>query len=71
MDDVTGGYNIGKNVTIEPDFNRLMGFTQDDVIEMIEYYRSKGLIKHPTDYLLDIMTQWYGNGETIGTIQHR
>jgi hypothetical protein len=61
MDDVTSGYNIGKNVTIEPGFNRVMGFTPDDVIEMIEYYRSKGLIKHPTDYLLNIMTQWYGN----------
>ena len=61
MDDVTSGYNIGKNVTIEPDFNRLLGFTQDDVIEMIEYYRSKELIKHPTAYLMEIMTQWYNN----------
>ncbi len=61
MDDVTSGYNIGKNITIEPDFSRLLGFTQDDVIEMIEYYRSNGLIQHPTDYLLAIMTQWYGN----------
>jgi len=61
MDDVTSGYNIGKNVSIEPDFNRLLGFTTDDVIEMIEYYRSEGLIGHPTGYLLGIMTQWYGN----------
>jgi hypothetical protein len=61
MDDVTSGYNIGKNVTTEPGFNQLLGFTQDDVIEMIEYYRSKGLITHPTDYLMEIMSQWYGN----------
>jgi len=61
MDDVTSGYNIGKNVSIEPDFNRVLGFTTDDVIAMIEYYRSKGLIHHPTDYLMEIMTQWYGN----------
>jgi hypothetical protein len=61
MDDVTSGYNIGKNVSIEPDFNRLLGFTTDDVIEMIEYYRSNGLIQHPTDYLMALMTQWYGN----------
>jgi hypothetical protein len=39
----------------------MLGFTKDDVIEMIEYYSSKGLIKHPTDYLLAVMTQWYGN----------
>jgi hypothetical protein len=61
MDDVTSGYNIGKSVSIEPDFNRVLGFTQEDVREMIEYYRVHGLIHHPTDYLLEIMTQWYGN----------
>jgi hypothetical protein len=61
MDDVTSGYNIGKNISLEPDLNRMLGFTKDDVIEMIEYYRSNGLIKHPTDYLVDIMRQWYDN----------
>jgi hypothetical protein len=61
MDDVTSGYNIGKNVSLEPYFNRMLGFSRDDVIDMIEYYRSEGLIEHPTGYLLDIMTQWYGN----------
>jgi hypothetical protein len=61
MDDVTSGYNIGKNVTLEPYLNRMLGFTGDDVVAIIEYYRSKELIKHPTGYLLDIMTQWYGN----------
>jgi hypothetical protein len=61
MDDVTSGYNIGKNVSLEPDLNRMLGFKKDDVSEMIEYYRSKGLIKHPTDYLMPIMTQWYDN----------
>ncbi|HLP48046.1 MAG TPA: AAA family ATPase [Candidatus Kapabacteria bacterium] len=61
MDDVTSGFNIGKNVSMEPAFNRALGFTGDDVIEMIEYYRANDWIKHPTDYLLAIMTEWYGN----------
>jgi hypothetical protein len=61
MDDVTSGYNIGKNVSIESSFNRVLGFSQDDVIEMIEYYRAQGLIEHPTDELMEIITQWYGN----------
>ena len=61
MDDVTSGYNIGKNVSLEPDLNRMLGFTEDDVVEMVEYYRSKGLVNHSTDYLLGIMTEWYGN----------
>jgi len=37
MDDVTSGYNIGKNITMEMNLNRMLGFTKDDVIEMIEY----------------------------------
>lgn len=61
MDDVTSGYNIGKNVSLYPAFSRALGFTRDDVIEMIQYYREKGMLLHPTEYLLDIMTQWYGN----------
>ncbi|NIO87680.1 MAG: AAA family ATPase, partial [Candidatus Aminicenantes bacterium] len=61
MDDVTSGYNIGKNVSLEPTLNRMLGFTQDDVVEMMEYYRSKGNISHPTDYLVDIISRWYGN----------
>ncbi len=61
MDDVTSGYNIGKHVSIEPLFNRMLGFTRDDVSDMIEYYRSKGMVEHSTDYLLEIMTEWYGH----------
>ncbi len=61
LDDVTSGFNIGKNVSLWSNFNRMLGFTTDDVIEMIEYYRSNGMINHPTDYLLEIMTEWYGN----------
>jgi hypothetical protein len=61
MDDVTSGYNIGKNVSLYPAFSRAMGFTRNDVIEMIEYYRQNRMISHPTEYLLDIMTEWYGN----------
>jgi hypothetical protein len=60
LDDVTSGFNIGKNISLEPGFNRMLGFTPADVSEMIEYYRSNGLIQHPTEYLLAIMTQWYG-----------
>ncbi|MCP5104942.1 MAG: AAA family ATPase, partial [bacterium] len=61
MDDVTSGYNIGKNVSLESKLNRILGFTEDNVAEMIEYYRSKGMVNHSTDYLLGIMSQWYGN----------
>ncbi|MCP5104578.1 MAG: AAA family ATPase [bacterium] len=61
LDDVTSGFNIGKNISIEPKFNEMLGFTENDVIEMIEYYRGHGLIKHPTPYLMEIMNAWYNN----------
>jgi len=61
LDDVTSGFNIGKNISIRPDFNEMLGFTETDVIEMIEYYRGHGLIKHPTPYLMEIMNAWYNN----------
>jgi hypothetical protein len=61
MDDVTSGFNIGKNISIEADFNRMLGFTLKDVAEMIEYYRQNGLIEQPAEYLLDIMNPWYNN----------
>lgn len=61
LDDVTSGFNIGKNISTRPDFNEMLGFTEHDVVEMIEYYREKGLVKHPTPFLLDIMSAWYNN----------
>ncbi len=61
LDDVTSGFNIGKNISIEPGFNEMLGFTETDVMEMIDYYRQNGLIDHPTEYLLDIMNAWYNN----------
>ncbi|MCP4155292.1 MAG: AAA family ATPase, partial [bacterium] len=61
MDDVTSGFNIGENVSLELALNRMLGFTGDDVIGMIEYYRKAGKISHTTDDLFQIMTQWYGN----------
>jgi hypothetical protein len=61
MDDVTSGFNIGENVSIDALFNQMLGFTSTDVREMIDYYRSAGLIKHDTGYLMEIIHQWYGN----------
>ena len=61
LDDVTSGFNIGKNVSLEPGLNRMLGFTREDVAEMIDYYRANGSITHSSEYLLELMTEWYGN----------
>ncbi len=61
LDDVTSGFNIGKNISIESEFNEMLGFTDDDVSEMIEYYRQNGMLNYSTDFLMDIMNNWYNN----------
>jgi hypothetical protein len=61
MDDVTSGFNIGKNISIDRTFSEMMGFRQQEVVEMIEYYRKAGEIRHETGYLLDVMSGWYNH----------
>jgi hypothetical protein len=61
IDDGISGFNIDKNISFAPDFNEMLGFTREDVVEMIEYYRENGRIQHPTEYMLDIMNDWYNN----------
>ena len=40
MDDVTSGHNIGKHISLNPRFNEIMGFTEDEVREMAEGARA-------------------------------
>lgn len=61
MDDVTSGFNIGKNISIEPGFNEMLGFTREDVMTLIEYYRENDALQHPTEDLVEIMKTWYNN----------
>ena len=61
MDDVTSGFNIGTNYSLSPQFNELMGFTEEEVREMLDYYRTTCEFHHTTDELIKIMKPWYDN----------
>ena len=61
MDDVTSGFNIGTNYSLSPEFNELMGFTEREVREMLDYYRTTCEFHHTTDELIEIMKPWYDN----------
>ncbi|MCP4155892.1 MAG: AAA family ATPase, partial [bacterium] len=61
LDDVTSGCNIGQNISLDPAFNRMLGFTQGDVERMVDYYKTSGLLKHDKPAILEIMKLWYGN----------
>jgi len=43
MDDVTSGFNIGTNISLEPDFNEMVGFTEAEVRRLVETYRQHGV----------------------------
>ena len=62
LSDVTGGFNIGDNFSLLADYNEMVGFTEDEVRKMLEYYRDKtGVFKHTVDELLEMMRPWYDN----------
>jgi len=59
MDDVTSGFNIGRNISLHPAFNELLGFTEQNVIEILEYYRDTGMVVPDADGTLNLMRDWY------------
>ena len=61
MDDVTSGFNIGKNISLDLKFNELVGFTEADVATMLHYYQSVGLFRLATDEALALMKKWYNH----------
>jgi hypothetical protein len=61
LDDVTSGFNIATNISLDLDIAEIMGFTKTEVETMIEYYGQTGKIRHSTPELLGIMNQWYNH----------
>lgn len=63
MDDVTSGFNIGTNICMVPQFNGIVGFSEEEVSDMVTYYKEEGgLPEHVTvDNLLEDMRPWYND----------
>lgn len=61
LDDITSGFNIGDNISLNPAFNSMLGFTTQEVNTIVDYYRTRGLIENETPELLALMNRWYGN----------
>ena len=59
MDDVTSGFNIGTNLSLEPDFNEMVGFTEPEVRRLVETYRELGVFNQDVATAMGIMGQWY------------
>ncbi len=61
MDDVTSGFNIGRNISLNAQFNEMVGFTEADVVTLLQYYADVGWLKLPIPSTLELMQAWYNN----------
>jgi Predicted AAA-ATPase/PD-(D/E)XK nuclease superfamily len=61
MDDVSSGFNIGTNITLDARFNEMLGFTEEEVRIMLAYYRDSGAFPLDVAESLVLMREWYGN----------
>ena len=61
LDDLTSGFNIGWNISTDPKFNMMLGFSEHDVREMLQYYRDAGQLKGDIEAMITEMKPWYDN----------
>ena len=56
---MTSGFNIGTNISLEPDFNEMVGFTEAEVRRLVETYRNLGVFNQDPATAMGIMGEWY------------
>ncbi len=61
MDDVTSGFNIGDNISLSPVFQEIVGFTEDEVYTLLNYYKSTGQLVGKVNEHIAIMRVWYNH----------
>ncbi len=59
LDDVTSGFNMADNISLDPEFAELTGFTEAEVGKMLATYRDAGVFDQDVDAALDTMREWY------------
>ena len=69
MDDATGGFNIGANISLDRRFNEVLGFTEAEVREVLKTYREADALDHDVDDALALMGEWY-NGYRFAKSAH-
>ena len=63
LDDVTSGFNIGWNISTKPEFDKMLGFSTEDVREMFTKYREAEKIPADSDVeaMIEEIKPWYDN----------
>ena len=63
LDDLSSGYNIDWNISQDPRFNHMLGFSESDVRTMFRYYQDNGKLRADADIeaMMAEMKPWYNN----------
>lgn len=61
LDDLSSGFNIGWNISTEPIFNMMLGFSETDVRAILQYYKDAGEHNGDVDTMITEMKPWYDN----------
>ncbi|MDD6892191.1 MAG: AAA family ATPase [Bacteroidales bacterium] len=61
LDDLTSGFNIGTNYSLSYAYNEMVGFTEEEVREMLAYYSRHYKFRHTVDELIEVMKPYYDN----------
>ena len=63
LDDLTSGFNIGWNISTLFYFDKMLGFSTEEVREMFKYYKEAGLLPDNCDIeaMIEEMKPWYDN----------
>ncbi|MBR4268089.1 MAG: AAA family ATPase [Bacteroidales bacterium] len=61
LDDLTSGFNIANYASLDRPYNQMFGFSEIELREMINYYKSNGLINGDTDSIIETLKPWCDN----------
>lgn len=63
LDDLTSGFNIGWHLSMNPKFDKMLGFSTEDVRAMLLYYKKVGMLPAENDVeaMITEMKPWYDN----------
>ena len=63
LDDLTSGFNIGWNVSMAPELDKMLGFSTEDVRQMFNYFKEAGQLPADSDIeaMIAEMKPWYDN----------
>ena len=63
LDDLPSGFNIGWHLSMNPKFDKMLGFSTEDVRAMLLYYKEVGMLPAESyvEAMLTEMKPWYDN----------